>query len=492
MPLTTPDAKSLLWEDGGQIEIDFLRTDSLNGTITWNIPENAHVYNGILVIISSEELTTSESPLDGKKYIASYDLNAPADMVGDSQVIGAFYNDLITSTMNVTGLDPDAVYYVAGFAVDNVLNYYSDGSKSYTQYVNTKSNSGSIPQSDDSPANPEVGQVYFNIGEHKVYMWTGGAWIEASNDPVVTGTVLPSSAQSGEFFYSTNLNRLFIWDGTQWSHANTADEGISMSQKIGIGTDGSSDEGAHVKMNLKRNLGWPTVCVELSEEHFNLALDKGLSEFRRRADNAYHKKFFVVESINKQQTYYLNDPIVGTDKVVDIIKISPVSGLGLATFGADDGIYAQQLLSSLTNHGAFDLTTIHAISEWSETYNKMFAREIDFTFRESTRELTLFRRLGSGERIVLEGVCERPEQELYLDRYAGEWIEDWAQAELMLILGLMIRDKFTTIPGPNGGTQMNGAQLTAQANQDFEELKRQLIDFEAGNGTEFGPLFVIG
>jgi len=62
------------------------------------------------------------------------------------------------------------------------------------------------------------------------------------------------------------------------------------------------------------------------------------------------------------------------------------------------------------------------------------------------------------------------------------------------MLGL-IRSKYSSgLPGPTGGLSLNGELLLSEARQDFEELNRQLLDYEVGNGgvNYMNTAFLIG
>jgi hypothetical protein len=56
----------------------------------------------------------------------------------------------------------------------------------------------------------------------------------------------------------------------------------------------------------------------------------------------------------------------------------------------------------------------------------------------------------------------------------------------MALLG-QVRGKFAVVPGPAGGTQLNGQQLIAQAAQDKLALKQELIQ-----EVEEPPMFTTG
>jgi hypothetical protein len=401
------------------------------------------------------------------------------DMIGDAQVVAALYGDKITTSVNVVNLDPDEVYFAAGHMVTNTLQYFAQGRLSYASQQRTNTFSGDIPAASSPPLNPTMGQVYYNNQTGKVSMWAGGTWVPAGVGPTLVGNEQPATAQVGQFFYNTVTEKLYAFDGTNFTQSNTANEGVHMTLKP-VGNDGSSDERSNLMMNLKRSMGWPVVCVELDEGHFNLAIDNALEEFRRRADNAYGVRFYTLPMIKGQSVYYLNDPVTGTNRIVDIIKIHRVSGLGLVGQG-DNGIYGQSFLQSLYAPGVVDLTSIHLMSAYAEQFSQIFAGEIGFRWDEATRQLVTLRRLNKDEKVIIECTGERTEQELIVDRYATQWIQGWALSEVRMMLG-NIRSKYASLPGAGGGTQLNGDALLQASRDDQVELLRQIMDFEVGNG----------
>lgn len=347
-------------------------------------------------------------------------------------------------------------------------------------------------------------------GSHELFIFTLGGWTPATNDliqfndgttwtnvivgvePVVAKD--PDVPKIGDFFYQTSDKKLFIWTGTDWVQADKTQEGSPTTDKIGVGTDGSYDERLRLMKILKHQLGYPQLCVELSEEQLNVAIDNALDEFRRRADNAYTNRF-VLFTINRgQTTYYLNDPRDKTDKIVQIIKIHRINQLGLSSLSTESSLYAQAFYNQIYNGGSVDIVSVHLMAQLAETYQKIFAGDLMFTWDEASRQLNILRRLQNDrERVILEVAMERTEQELLLDRYAKQWLQAWAESEALEMLG-MIRTKYGTLPGPNGGITLNGDTLLNMATEKQAELLRQINDYEVGNGVgNFGNTsFLIG
>lgn len=333
---------------------------------------------------------------------------------------------------------------------------------------------------------PDIVQVLINN------VWTP---IAISNQEFgLYGAAEPLVPNIGDFFYQESSRDLLIWNGNGWEKADTENEGTPTTDKIGVGNDGSYDERLRLIKVLKNQLGWPQVCVELSEEQFNVAIDNALDEFRRRADNAYLHRHISFTIKRGQQTYYLNDPRNKTDKIVNVLKIHRINQLGISSLSAETGLYAQAFFNQLYQGSNVDVLSIHLMNQLSETYEKIFAGNLVFTWDEASRQLMILRRTNNEEeRVVLEVVMERTEQELLLDRWAKQWLQGWAQAELWEMLG-EIRSKYGNLPGPNGGITLNGDSLLSRAEAQFAELLRQITDYEVGNGgINFGNTsFYIG
>jgi hypothetical protein len=500
MTIGVPDAKNQLWEEGQEVDLSFTRTSPTSGTLTWKIPKRFRVYNGIVITCALKEINPSNYPTDGVRYNPSYDLTVQDDMLGNAQVVTALYNDTTTVTANVVNLTADIAYYFSAHIVSNIYTYYTLGVYSYPQSQASTSFAGDMPKSYAPPLNPTIGQVYFDETQKLVFVWSGTTWEPTSPSNVLTNNFDPIPGQAGlpvgypalgDFFYNTTEKRLKSWDGTQWNYAESP-TGVPMQQKQDVGTTLVSSARTNLKNVLKRQLGWPKVCVELDEAHFDIGVDNALAEIRRRTDSAYSKQYFFVQIQQFQDVYYLNDPSLGTDRIVDVLKIHRLNMLGLVNF-APDNIYAQQFLNQFYAPGvSYDLVSIHLIAAMSETFSLLFAGEVAFNWRESTREMKIYKKFGTPEKVIVEASCEKSEQELIVDRWTSMWIQQWARAELMMMLG-NIRGKYTTLAGPGGGLSLNGDALTQQAEALKAELLRQIQDMEvgqAGPDNSYLPFFM--
>ncbi len=471
--------------------------------INWTFPTFTAV-DGILVAISTTPFNSSMSPVNEQRYLSGTDLSTfTGNMLGTAYVVytGSKINgDTLAQTITVTNVDPTESWYVLIFGISNTFHYSSSPAFGYTLdtgmgNVIPTTFTGSIPNEMNPPANPFVGQVYYNLNTGKVQLWTGTIWIDASQNTVPTGKTdeFPLTPLQGDFFFNITTRVLYAFDGVNWNKANTAFEDVPMYDKVGIGTDGTSDERAKLIDVLKIQLGSPTVCIEVGEEAFMVGIDNALDEFRRRADNAYTNGYVILELQPGQTKYYLNDPRLGSNKIVNILKISRVNLMGLGSITGDASVYAQFFYNQLYQAGSFDILSIHMMASLAEEHQRIFAGDLAFVWDENTRMLHTLRAIGKKEKVVLECALERTEQELLNDRWAKQWIQHWAHSEVLEQLGT-IRSKYGSLPGAGGGITLNGSELLALSAEMQTEALRQITDFEVGNGgVNFGNCaFLVG
>lgn len=360
------------------------------------------------------------------------------------------------------------------------------------------------------PTSPVVGDLFYDFTSQRVQFWDGTSWIPATpnNTLVKTNTGADAPAFTAQFtyegidmvtpylgllFYNTRQKALNVFNGSVWVQVNTAQQGTTTTDKIGIGNDGSYDERLRLINVLKAQLGYPALCIELSEEQFNVAIDNALDTYRQLSVGAYERRFFVFQLQPNQAVYHLNNPADRTDAIVSVMKVHRMSLYGVTGSGPDNTwgqAWAQQWYNMGGNAG--DLLSVHLVHSWSEEYQRIFAGDIPFTWNEARRELFLQRIIRTHEKVVLEVELERSEQELLLDRWCKQFLQNWALAECKEYLG-MIRSKYSSgTPGPAGTITLNGETLLSEARQDFTELKQALLDWEYQNAEHGTTSFLIG
>lgn len=406
----------------------------------------------------------------------------------------------------------------------------------------TKSVSGWDQQfpicNDVAPTLIPAGQYWFNPISNMLFTWNGISWI-----PLMFSST-PINNQVNSEWYNTTERTLYYWTGTEWkiksvpyvlideegclkfvsgttgstSSINVVDGGatglfVSLTPagriqppiagtdgvsnvpsyiQIGVGTDGSSEERREMVENILIQLGYPTVQVELTKQQLEFCVNRGLQTLRRAGSSGYERVYFFINLKAGQQHYVLSDKTVGFNKIVEIMKIHRTTSAFLGS-AEGQGVYGQVVLQHLYSMGNFDLVSYHIINEYIELMEKMFAADIMYSWKEKTRTLSIKQNLWRDERILVDAVIERTEQEILTDRYLNNWIQNWATSEACMILA-ETRGKFSSLPGAGGGISLNSSDLRARGERGFEQCMKELDDFVANDIEEFGggASFIMG
>ena len=238
---------------------------------------------------------------------------------------------------------------------------------------------------------------------------------------------------------------------------------------------------------IKDMLGSGMVDVELDPSHYNTAIDRALRKFRQRSSNSVEQSFAFLTLQTDQNEYVL------APEVENIRRIYRRS-VGSRTGGGDGGslfepfnlAYSNTYLLTSTNMGG--LATYYAFASYQKQVGKMFGSEINFLWNRNTKLLTIDQRPRTEEEVLIWIDNHRPDFNLLVDTFAGQWLRDYALATAKIMLG-EAREKFAQISSPQGGTSLNGAALKNEGKAELEMLEQDLINYKAGDT----PLhFIIG
>lgn len=379
------------------------------------------------------------------------------------------------------------------------------------------------------PALPIIGAYWFNSGNQVLSIWNGAAWI-----PVQYGTS-PIIESVGMQWLNPNDLILREWDGNTWNvvpynvtatlaspyiifttrrlgseaelrvdgdvqtsigfmqsvptgivvrPSTGQDEvlGTSSFEQLGVGTDGSSDDRRKMISQIMMQLGHPAINLELVPAQYDLAIDQAIQEIRMKSGSALRKEFFFLKVKSGQHVYTLSDKHVGFNRIVHIIKITRQRSGYLASY--DNTVFADAQAQYLYQQGHYDLASLEIQAGYGKQIEKMFASNVMYTWNDHTRQLKLQQSIRYNDKYLLECAVERTEQELINDRYLANWIQDFARAECLMMIG-MIRGKFTSLPGPGGGVSLNGPEMIQQAIDLQTELKEELANFQVDNPDEW-------
>ncbi len=384
--------------------------------------------------------------------------------------------------------------------------------------------------SDENPYIIEYGIFWYNPDMMELFQRVDGAWVQISY------STIPLSPKKGDIWFNTTDDLLMEWDGVTWipttafayvewiprdckekyealrfktKRKGCADcdtqfkiivesgnlftylkpsviyndpvgggsglVGGPTYQQLGVGDDGDPTERRALADTIRSLLGAPSQTVELTKEQIDIAIDNALLVIRKRSSYGYLRGLFFLNILPNQQVYLMTNECVGFNKIVDINTIYRTRGAAFKSAYAWNDSFSFAALQQMYTLGTFDILTYHLTTAYMEELATIFAERIMFQWTERTRTLKLHSYLAKKERVLIDCVLERTEQDLLTDRETVYFIQRWALMECKLMLA-GIRGKFQSLPGPNGSTTLNAQDLQTQAESERQQLEDELSD----------------
>lgn len=341
---------------------------------------------------------------------------------------------------------------------------------------------------------PSIGDRWYDTINEKSMEWNGSSWhptIPFVHVELVKRTCLDtydklvfSTSRTGcdENFevLATDKNTLFdnLINSVIYMDPIEGTDGVEagpMYMQLGVGDDGSPDERRILQEQVRMAFGAPSVRVELTKHQIDTCIDNALLVLRKYSSYSYQKAMFFLDLKRNQQVYLLTNRCVGFNKIVDVLAIHRAkSGAFRSAYSQNDN-FTYAALQQLYTMGTFDMLTYHLASSYVEELEKLFASKIMYQWVERKRELKLFQLPKGSERVLVEAIIERTEQDLITNRETSYWIRRWCINEAKGMLA-QIRGKFATLPGPNGTTTLNANELQTQLEQERTNLMEELFD----------------
>lgn len=228
------------------------------------------------------------------------------------------------------------------------------------------------------------------------------------------------------------------------------------------------------------------VDVELDKEHYELAISQALIKYRQRAANSQEESYAFLKLKPETQEFILPKEVMDV-RAAYRRGIGSVTGTTASQFEPFSSGYLNTYMLVAGRVGG--LLSYELFVDYQKQSMKMFGGYLNFTFNKTTKKLTLIRKIpfaganqneNEMEDVLLHIYNYKPDSMLLNDFQAFPWIQEYAYSFAKRILG-EAREKFATIAGPQGGTQLNGASLKAEAQTEMDALEQQLKDYVDGS-----------
>lgn len=226
------------------------------------------------------------------------------------------------------------------------------------------------------------------------------------------------------------------------------------------------------------SLGHPIVRVELNDHQLKLCVDEAITELDYHAPH-FTKQMAVFYTTAGVNVYEIPNYILRNLAYVTFKKslLSIQAQAGTLEFDFFIKYFSDNFLFDNFSMGDF-----YILQSSLETTRRVLGQDGGWDIIDG-RYLQLYPSPAMGDAAILEyrGINSQTMTPKMLN-----WIQKYATACAKGLLG-QVRGKFSVVPGPGGGTQLNGAQLLQEAVQEKMALKEELI-----NEVEEPPMFTTG
>lgn len=228
------------------------------------------------------------------------------------------------------------------------------------------------------------------------------------------------------------------------------------------------------------------VDVELDKEHYDLAIKQALLKYRQKASNSQEESYAFLTLKPETQEYILPNEVMEV-RAAYRRGIGSVTGTTASQFEPFSSGYLNTYMLVAGRVGG--LLSYELFVDYQKMSMKMFGGFLNYTFNKTTKKLVLIRKMPYAGVNIQEDQMEdcmlqiynyKPDSMLLNDFQAFPWLQEYAYSFAKRILG-EAREKFASIAGPQGGTQLNGASLKAEAQAEMQDLEQQLKDFVDGS-----------
>jgi hypothetical protein len=236
---------------------------------------------------------------------------------------------------------------------------------------------------------------------------------------------------------------------------------------------------------VRYSLGDGIVDVELDPAHYEIALSQALVRYRQRSANSVEESYSFLNLLENQNTYTLPSEVISVRNIYKR-NIGANSGTSSQYEPFEAGFVNFYMIQSGRVGG---LATWYLYNSFLKEASKLFGGYLNYKFNTVTKQITIMRRpQADQETVLLWTENYKPDVTLLTDQYSYPWLKEYTLAKCMMMLG-EARSKFATLPGPQGGTSLNGSDLLTRGQAKIDALELEITNYMTG---EMPSWFIIG
>lgn len=228
---------------------------------------------------------------------------------------------------------------------------------------------------------------------------------------------------------------------------------------------------------IRLRLGDQIIDIEPDKEHFDMAIQNAIIKYRQKSSNSVEESYAFLNLMKHQQDYILPQEVMEVRQVIRR-GVGTTSGITATQFEPFSSGYLNTYMLVAGRVGG--LTNYEMFSQYQKLTMRMFGGYMNHRFNRVTKKLTIDRKIPEdGETVLLWLYNYKPDQILLSDIMSFPWIQEYAYALVKYTVGES-REKFVSIPGPQGGTSLNGSALKTEAQALMDKLELELQNYADG------------
>ena len=227
-------------------------------------------------------------------------------------------------------------------------------------------------------------------------------------------------------------------------------------------------------------LGGGMQDLDIDGDSIDTAIKLAFRRYRQKSSNAVEEAYTFLTLQQEVNEYILPEETI---EVRDIFRRR--MGTGGIGDGSSGGIEFDPFDIAFTNlyllqAGSMGgLLTFNLYNQYLNTASVMFGGKLNFTWNNVSKKLQVIRAPRDQEEVVLWIYKYKTDEFILSDTYSNMWITEASLAYAKQMIGES-REMYSSLAGPQGGIQLNGSAMKAEAFQTLKDLDVQLYNYADG------------
>ena len=217
----------------------------------------------------------------------------------------------------------------------------------------------------------------------------------------------------------------------------------------------------------KRQLGAPSIQVEVTEDQLLDNIDKAIEKFAYHSMDGMEEKVLDVEIIPGQMDYKIDD------RVTAILAMRTASNFSSLYRLPGGYVFANQPmgLALLENMGSVDVTNMSMYLSKMSALESLFDIPVNYIFNENTATIRLFE-VPRENRMMLKVAMDYEPQEI--DKIFGHpWIKSYVEALTKITWGNVVGKFSSTL---TNGSEINYDRILSEGMESKLALEEELLE----------------